>query len=44
MGIQKRHGPLGSTLTRKTRSHKTAKRRAIKAKMLADRKAKKLRK
>ena len=41
MGIQKRHGPLGSRLTRNPHSHKTAKRRAIKAKMLADRKAKK---
>jgi hypothetical protein len=41
MGISKRHGAIGSKMTRKTRSHKTAKRRAIKAKMLADRKAKK---
>lgn len=41
MARSKRHGPLGSTFTRKTRSPKTAKRRAIKAKMLAVRKAKK---
>ena len=41
MGISKRHGAIGSMMTRKTHSHKTAKRRTIKAKMLADRKAKK---
>lgn len=43
MGIQKRHGAIGSLMTRKTNSPKTAKRRAIKAAMLAARKAKKSR-
>lgn len=43
MPRQKRHGAIGSKLTRKTSSKKTAKRRAIKATMLAGRKAKKKR-